>query len=138
MPHFFFGSHDVDHQGVPNYVLAKEDERLNVIYKGKAIAEQNSVEMAWDILMSPEYEKLRDCIYTTPLELRRFRMCIVNTIVATDIFDADLAKHRRGRWERCFGDAAPEIKSLEDVSRKASVVVEYIMQASDVAHVSDQ
>jgi 3'5'-cyclic nucleotide phosphodiesterase len=126
--------HDVDHQGVPNFVLAKEDERLNSIYKGQAIAEQNSVEMAWDILMSPEYEKLRDCIYTTTLELRRFRQLIVNTIVATDIFDKNLAEHRRARWDRAFSNTAQEIKSLEDVSRKSSVVVEHIIQASDVAH----
>ena len=47
----------MDHRGVPNCILATEDERLASIYNNKAIAEQNSVNLAWDILMAPEFEK---------------------------------------------------------------------------------
>jgi hypothetical protein len=126
--------HDVDHRGVPNYILATEDERLASIYKGKAIAEQNSVDLAWDILMAPEFEKLRDCIYTTPLELGHFRQLVVNTVIATDIFDKDLAQNRKERWGKAFSPQAEKLKCLEDVSRKATIVIEHIIQASDVAH----
>jgi hypothetical protein len=127
--------HDVDHRGVPNVVLAKEDENLATLYKGKAIAEQNSVDLGWNVLMSSEFDELRACIYTTPLELRRFRQLVVNTVMATDIFDQDLARLRLERWQVAFEDAQAENpKCLEDVNRKATIVVEHLIQASDVAH----
>lgn len=35
--------HDVDHTGVPNAQLVKEEASIASIYKGKSVAEQNSV-----------------------------------------------------------------------------------------------
>jgi hypothetical protein len=35
--------HDVDHRGVPNFVLGKEDPNLAKVYCDKSIAEQNSI-----------------------------------------------------------------------------------------------
>jgi class 3 adenylate cyclase len=35
--------HDVDHRGVPNFVLGKEDPNLAKVYMDKSIAEQNSI-----------------------------------------------------------------------------------------------
>lgn len=43
--------HDADHPGVPNPVLMKEKPRLAALYKKKSCAEQNSVDMAWNLLM---------------------------------------------------------------------------------------
>jgi len=124
--------HDVDHQGIPNFILAKENPDMAAQYKGKAIAEQNSVDIGWELLMEPEFQQLRECIYTTKDELVRFRQLIVNTIIATDIFDPDLAKRRKERWARAFESDGP--RTLEDVSRKSTIVTEHLIQASDVAH----
>jgi hypothetical protein len=77
---------------------------------------------------------LRACIYTTTLELRRFRQEVVNTVMATDIFDPDLARNRLERWKLAFESQVEKPKCLEDVSRKAAIVVEHLIQASDVAH----
>jgi len=129
--------HDVDHRGIPNFVLGKEDPNMATKYKGKAIAEQRSVDLAWSILMSHEYKQLRECIYTTREELHRFRQLVVNTVLATDIFDPDLGKNRKDRWNRAFGEdkaSAEEAITLDDVSRKSTIVVEHLIQASDVAH----
>ena len=41
--------HDVGHEGVPNFVLAKQNPTLDAAYKGKSIAEQNSVDVAWKV-----------------------------------------------------------------------------------------
>lgn len=71
--------HDVDHRGVPNFVLASEDKTLASVYNGKSIAEQNSVDLAWNTLMSPEYDQLRECIFVDIAELRRFRQLLVNS-----------------------------------------------------------
>ena len=62
-----------DHQGVPNMTLIKENSPLAEKYKNKSVAEQNSVDLAWDLLMSPEFNNLRNCIYCDDEEAKRFR-----------------------------------------------------------------
>jgi len=71
--------HDIDHQGVPNAQLVKEGAKIASIYKNKSVAEQNSVDLAWAILMQEEYSDLRHVIYSTEAEFRRFRQLIVNS-----------------------------------------------------------
>lgn len=56
-------------------------------YKNKSPAEQNSVDIAWTMLMRDDYAALRNCIYTNEQELRRFRQLVVNAVLATDIAD---------------------------------------------------
>jgi hypothetical protein len=72
--------HDVDHRGVPNFLLVKEEEGLAATYNGKSVAEQNSVDIAWTTLMSPEYQELRACIFADISELRRFRQLLVTLL----------------------------------------------------------
>mmetsp|Transcript_20229 Transcript_20229/g.43726 ORF Transcript_20229/g.43726 Transcript_20229/m.43726 type:complete len:1181 (+) Transcript_20229:158-3700(+) len=124
--------HDADHRGVPNFILAKEEERLAQVYRNKSIAEQNSIDVAWEVLMEAQYHDLRRAIYTTAEELRRFRQLVVNTVMATDIFDKDLAMLRKSRWEKAFG--VEDDYSPEATNRKATVVMEHLIQASDVSH----
>lgn len=127
--------HDVDHRGVPNSALAKEDEDMVHQYHGKALAEQNSVDIAWKLLMSPDFQDLRASIYTTPDEFRRFRLLVVNTVMATDLLDVASAAVRKNRWSRAFeNEETAESRSMDDVSRKATIVTEHLIQASDVAH----
>eukprot|EP00980_Cylindrotheca_fusiformis_P012654 scaffold3091_cov117-Cylindrotheca_fusiformis.AAC.6 len=129
--------HDVDHPGVPNAQLVKEDTRCAQIYK-KSIAEQKSVDIAWDMLMSDEYAALRACIYQTEDDLRRFRQLVVNTVMATDIVDRELQALRKARWETAFSndDSATEplADKVEVEDRKATIVIEHLIQASDVSH----
>lgn len=65
--------HDAEHPGVTNSQLVDEKSPLAKKYKYKSVAEQNSVDRVWAILVRPEYADLRQCIYTTEEELRRFR-----------------------------------------------------------------
>ena len=51
--------HDVDHAGVPNIILMKEKPRLAALYKKKSCAEQNSVDLAWNLLMVSIYREQR-------------------------------------------------------------------------------
>lgn len=51
--------------------------------------------------------------------------------MATDIFDAELSELRKKRWDKAFD---PEQSDKDDENRKATIVIEHIMQASDVAH----
>lgn len=57
-------------------------------------------------------------------------------VLATDICDAELKKLRNGRWAKAFSGVKPENEeeAREDVNRKATIVLEHLIQASDVAH----
>ena len=122
--------------GVPNAQLVKEKSDLATLYKGKSVAEQNSVDIAWDLLMEPAFRDLRDCIYTSQEELERFRQLVVNSVMATDIVDKELNQLRKNRWDKAFSSAIAhsEAGQTEDVNRKATIVIEHLIQASDVAH----
>jgi hypothetical protein len=126
--------HDVDHTGVPNATLVKENSKISALYKGKSVAEQNSVDLSWDLLMDESYGDLRAAIYGTAAELKRFRQLVVNTVMATDIMDKDLKALRNARWDKAFKGSTSEENSRDVVNRKATIVIEHIIQASDVAH----
>ncbi|CAJ1964564.1 unnamed protein product [Cylindrotheca closterium] len=132
--------HDLDHLGVPNGQLVKEVPELARMYKDKSVAEQNSIDIAWALLMEDRFENLRRSIYSTTAELRRFRQLVVNTILATDIMDKDLKALRNAKWEKAFSQDATlmdgrMIGSAKEINnRKATVVIEHLIQASDIAH----
>jgi hypothetical protein len=126
--------HDVDHAGVPNAQLMKENSLLASAYKGKSVAEQNSVDLAWNLLMDDKFANFRRSIFTTSEELQRFRQLVVNSVMSTDIMDKDLTARRNARWEKAFEEFVPGSRDDDDTNRKATIVIEHILQASDVAH----
>ena len=140
--------HDVEHPGVPNGQLVKEDSNLVRKYKNKSVAEQNSVDKAWNLLMEPAYKDLRGCIFQNQSELDRFHQLVVNTVMATDIADKELAKLRQKRWEKAFNTISTTDNSsslttdnflssflMEGMMNlKATITIEHLIQASDVAH----
>lgn len=128
--------HDSDHWGISNAQMIKEGAAIANKYRNKSIAEQNSVDLAWDLLMdSEEYSDLQRCIFPTDAEYKRFRQVVVNVVMATDIFDAELLELRTARWNKTFREKdAGEEADPDDENRKATIVIEHIMQASDVAH----
>ena len=73
--------HDVDHTGVPNTTLVKENTSLATLYRNKSVAEQNSVDLAWDLLQGDEYQDLCQCIYSSKSEFDRFRQLLVQVSI---------------------------------------------------------
>ena len=69
--------HDVDHTGVPNDQLAKENPELEAMYRYRSVAEQNSVDLAPELLLDSRYQDLKDCIAATEEEKTRFRQLVV-------------------------------------------------------------
>jgi 3'5'-cyclic nucleotide phosphodiesterase/Adenylate and Guanylate cyclase catalytic domain len=128
--------HDVDHWGVSNAQLIKEGSPMAEFYNNKSVAEQNSVDKAWDLLLdSEEYADLQRVIFPTDDEYKRFRQVVVNIVVATDIFDKDQSDLRKKRWDKAFREKQEgEEEDPHEGDRKATIVIEHIMQASDVAH----
>ena len=88
--------------------------------------------------MEPCYRELREGIFKYRHELTNFRKLVVTAVLATDIADKELAALRKGR-------AADALKIQEEseceansdmdlVSRKATFVVETLIQVADVSH----
>jgi 3'5'-cyclic nucleotide phosphodiesterase len=71
--------HDADHTGVPNSQLVKENTNLAEKYRGKSVAEQNSIHLAWKLFMDDKYQNLRNAICETEAEMVRFRQLVVNS-----------------------------------------------------------
>jgi hypothetical protein len=134
--------HDVDHRGVSNVQLGKEEPEMDEYYKQKSVAEQNSVDVAWEIFMSKKFDDLRSFIFASHHELMRFRQVVVNIVLATDIFDRELNDKRKMRWNKAFAAEEEEmdeelqatIAGEVDNDLRATIVLEHIIQASDVSH----
>jgi len=130
--------HDVDHPGVPNSTLVEEGDRLAVSYNNRSVAEQNSVDLAWDLLMQPDYEELRRVLYVNETEFKRFRQLVANMVMATDIMDKEMGAFRKARWNKVFDEDDESImgskETQHDINRKATIVLEHLIQASDVSH----
>jgi hypothetical protein len=105
-------------------------------YKNRGLAEQNSVDVAWDLLMQPQYKDLQIAIFSNELELQRFRQLVVNLVMSTDIFDKDSKALRNSRWDKAFhrNPSALPLSEEDTTNLKATIVIEHIIQAADVAH----
>jgi len=111
--------------------LAVEEPRMAEMYRNKSIAEQNSLDLSWDILMQDTFSNLRAFVFSTQHELMRFRQLIVNIVLATDIFDKELNDLRKKRWELAFSSEDGDTNKND---LRATIVLEHIIQASDVSH----
>lgn len=133
--------HDLDHTGAPNSTLIQEKSPLAKRYQGKSVAEQNSVDLAWAHFVNSDFDKLRACIYTSDAEMQRFRQLVVNSVMATDIMDKELGAARKARWSKAFDSTSEDqagAGEMEDeqvvINRKATIVIEHLIQASDISH----
>ena len=84
--------------------------------------------------MDDQYVDLRSYIYSNEEEMKRFRQILVNCVLATDIFDKELSARRKERWNVAFAEENLDSGRILDTNRKATIVIEHIIQASDVAH----
>jgi 3'5'-cyclic nucleotide phosphodiesterase len=125
--------HDIDHQGVSNMQLVNEGAALAARYNNKAVAEQNSIDIAWAVFMSDEFSEFRQAVCPSEHQLQRLRQLLVNSVISTDIVDNDLKQARNSRWEKAFVEEIPP-DSNQIMNRRATLVLEHLIQASDVSH----
>lgn len=131
--------HDVDHPGIPNAAYSQERPDLAQVYDKTSIAEQNSIDMSWALFMRDEFKDLRRCVCATDKELFQFRQLVVQMVMATDVMDKEIGKLRKERWNKAFNvDDISRSKHNEGNEiirdRKATIVLEHLIQASDVSH----
>ena len=65
--------HDMDHPGVPNNQMIKEDPILGARFEERSVAEQNSLRQAFDLLTSDDYVNLRGVLFGCNEDQNRFR-----------------------------------------------------------------
>lgn len=58
----------------------------------------------------------------------------VYSVMATDIMDKELKALRNKRWENAFQEVIADENPKDTVDRKATIVIEHLIQASDVSH----
>lgn len=109
--------HAVDHAGISNSELVKEDPTTAAHYKNRSIIQQRSIEKAWKKLMQPGFYDLRRCIYSDEIELKRFRQVIVNSVLSSDVEDIELQQMRTSRWEKALNVGTYNL-TKEDINRK--------------------
>lgn len=127
--------HDVGHPGVSNKILVDEGNEMAIRYHDRSVSEQNSVDMAFSMLLEERFTALREAIYQTPDELNRFRKLVVHCVMATDLWDTELNKMRDDRWNKAFSEETSYIPpSKENADRKASIALENLITASDISH----
>mmetsp|Transcript_1046 Transcript_1046/g.2212 ORF Transcript_1046/g.2212 Transcript_1046/m.2212 type:complete len:1145 (-) Transcript_1046:169-3603(-) len=129
--------HDIDHQGVPNAQLVFEGASVAAAYQKRSVAEQNSFDIGWKLLMDNDhlFLDLRRAIYSTAEELQHFRQLAVNLVLATDLLDEELRTIRKTRWEKAFVEQ--HLDDYGEESRRnyqATVLLEHVIQAADIAH----
>jgi 3'5'-cyclic nucleotide phosphodiesterase len=76
--------HDVDHSGVANPQVIQENPNLSALYKNRSIAEQNSFDLSFNLLMEDKYADLRSLLFASPADMAHFRQILVNTVLATE------------------------------------------------------
>ncbi|CAB9508024.1 Receptor-type guanylate cyclase gcy [Seminavis robusta] len=126
--------HDADHPGVPNTQMIKEDPILGARFEERSVAEQNSLRQCFDLLSRDDYSNLRDVLFNSNEDQDRFRQLVVNSVMATDICDKDLKSLRNNRWDTAFSEEKKNEPRDMTVNRKATIVIEHLIQASDVSH----
>ena len=103
------------------------------------------VDIAWELLMDTAYDDLRGCIYSNQTELNRFRQLVVNCVMATDLFNVEKQESRDARWAKYFPDLllmsngcptppSPSLTRKSSLNPIATLMIEHILQAADVAH----
>jgi hypothetical protein len=72
---------------------------------------------------------------------KRFRQVLINAVMATDIADRAVIQARSKRWEKAFATSVDKEKvngskamGREEMNRKATAVIENLIQVADVAH----
>lgn len=125
--------HDVDHPGLSNARVVKDNSTIAHKYGKRSPIELHSLQSAWSVFQRPSYQELRRHIYSSEQDMKRFRQLVVILVMATDITDRDTAKEREKRWDRAFSSKKNLVDS-ETINQRATLVLETMMQAANIAH----
>jgi hypothetical protein len=70
--------HDAVHPGVPNTRLIEEEPELAARFDHRSVAEQNSLQLSFDLLSEDRFSNLRAVLFASNADQERFRKLVVN------------------------------------------------------------
>jgi hypothetical protein len=113
--------HDVEHTGVPNRQLVLESDDLAILYNDQSVAEQRSLAVAFSELMKDEFAHLRQVMFDSPEEYRRFRQGVINLVLTTDIASPERTQLIKSKWKEAFGETQESLerKARHEMSRRS-------------------
>jgi 3'5'-cyclic nucleotide phosphodiesterase len=138
--------HDVDHDGNP-----KKESLANQLNRQPS-QEQNAIEIAWSMLVQPNFMLLRQAIFgidqpdrnPNDSDLNRFRYIFVHAALATD----NDSHNRNGRQYQNKDDQSISLMydepekvvqlTLDSPVDRAVRIIGYMMQISDIGHMIQQ
>lgn len=146
--------HDVDHQGVGNKQLIDEKSNLSLRYNEKSVAENNSIDIALNLLKETRFNFLRECMFGSSdtdnpsNDSILFESLLRDMILSTDINSKECIERNKKKWELAFAEdvtdaqyhhisscpAAMQSDSSQISYLQISSVLEQMIQAADVAH----
>lgn len=115
--------HDVEHRGIPNRRLVIEEDELALIYNDQSVAEMRSIFVAFTEFKKAKYDHLRNAVFPSEIDYRRFRDATIDLVLATDLASPDRAQVVKSKWKEAFGDPyeTVERKIITHRERRASV-----------------
>lgn len=118
--------HDVEHKGVPNRQLVLESDELAILYNDQSVAEQRSLAVAFSELMKEEFSHLRQVMFCSPEEYRRFRQGVINLVLTTDIASPERTQLVKSKWKEAFGETPEtlERKARIEMSRRSIFIAQ--------------
>jgi 3'5'-cyclic nucleotide phosphodiesterase len=84
----------------------------------QAVAQQ-SVSVAWSLLIEPQFAELQTCLFATSSEREKFRQTVVDAVLATDLSDKNLDAES---WELSVADPPRLTKTIVHLTMRAAVV----------------
>ena len=96
--------HDVDHQGVPNARLAKEQDPLIDVHGSISTAEKHSIQVAFKTLSESDYEEFRNVVFDSPEDQLQMHRIVFNVVISTDIASAERGLATKERWDEAFNN----------------------------------
>jgi hypothetical protein len=145
--------HDVDHQGVGNNQLVEEKNYLSLKYNEKSVAENNSIDIALNLLKESRFKCLRECMFGSSdtvnptKDAKIFESLLRDMILSTDINSKECIERNKKKWEMALKEDATDaqyhhISSCSVVKQRISSQISYLqlssvleqmIQAADVA-----
>jgi hypothetical protein len=123
---------DVGHEGICNDQIDKEMPDFGMAYGHRAISEQHSIALIWELLMAPCFSNMQQILFPTREEFLFFRRVMVNAVMATDFTDAKMTFARTERWRQVF---SPTAGSSDLVTHeRATLIVECMAQTASLAY----
>jgi hypothetical protein len=78
----------------------KESRKIATFYQGKSVAEQNTVNLTWDLFARRQLQSPANRHFSTDVENAQFQYLVVNSVMSTDMMNPDLEAVRNARWEK--------------------------------------